>query len=287
MHGYLTRVENDYAVIEYDNEDGRYNHLVYANTVGQYTGLKDAKGNEIYEGDLLKSAFSKNVFGVVTLNEKGYFCIIPVNMLKDEYSSNNDFATLGYMLEKKIDGRSCEFTVISNIHDNPDLGIYFLRTFERNGISYELIQSEEITEDLDILKKNSPPLYDRVVKRIAKESLELNDFEKAAIDYKYGGHDPSLFDPGYFDTARNEATELLSLAREQFIKDGYVIEKKAFHDAVEKVDPEVMEQVSEAVDLSNFEYMMLRYVQEGANAKDDEELIELTKKYSKELHKYV
>lgn len=120
-----------------------------------------------------------------------------------------------------------------------------------------------------------------------KESSELNDFEKAAIDYKYGGHDPSLFDPGYFDTARKEAAELLTLAREQFVKDGYVIEKKAFHDAIEKVDQEVKKEVSDTIDLSNFEYAMLRYVQEGINAKDDEELIELTKKYSKELHKYV
>lgn len=32
------------------------------------------------------------------------------------------------------------------------------------------------------------------------------------------------------------AAELLSIAREQFIKNGYVIEKKAFHDAVEKID---------------------------------------------------
>jgi len=49
---------------------------------------------------------------------------------------------------------------------------------------------------------------------------------------------------------------LLSFAREQFKKDGYVIEKKAFHDAVEKVDPEVMKEVSENVDkigLTKFE----------------------------------
>lgn len=168
-----------------------------------------------------------------------------------------------------------------------DSGMHFLHSFESNGISYELVQSEGMTEDLDNLQRNNLPLYDRVVKNITKESPKLNDFEKTAIDYKYGGHDPSLFDPGYFDAARNEATELLSLAREQFIKDGYVIEKKAFHDAIEKVNPEVMEQVSEAVNLSNFEYAMLRYVQEGANAKNDEELIELTKKYSKELHKYI
>lgn len=45
------------------------------------------------------------------------------------------------------------------------------------------------------------------------------------------------------------AAELLALAREQFIKDGYVIEKKAFHDAVEKVSPEVMKKVSDNVDM--------------------------------------
>lgn len=122
VYGCLAKVEDDSAVIEFDDELGHcYSPIVYANTVGQYTGLKDAKGKEIYEGDLLKSAFSKNVFGVVTWNEKGYFCIIPISLLKDKYRSDNDFAGLGYMLEKKIDGLSCEFTVIGNIHDNPDL----------------------------------------------------------------------------------------------------------------------------------------------------------------------
>ena len=38
------------------------------------------------------------------------------------------------------------------------------------------------------------------------------------------------------DTAKKMATELLELARERFIKDGYVIEKKDFHDAVEKIE---------------------------------------------------
>lgn len=114
------RIGRTGRIVSYDGEN-IHDSLVYADSVGQYTGLKDTKGKEIYEGDLLKSAFSKNVFGVITWNEKGYFCIIPLSVLKDEYSQDNDFATLGYMLEKKIDGRSCEFTVIGNIHDNPDL----------------------------------------------------------------------------------------------------------------------------------------------------------------------
>lgn len=47
------------------------------------------------------------------------------------------------------------------------------------------------------------------------------------------------------DSLHDGASKLLSIAREQFIKDGYVIEKKAFHDAVKKVDPKVMKKVSE------------------------------------------
>ena len=60
------------------------------------------------------------------------------------------------------------------------------------------------------------------------------------------------------DFAKRHSAELLSLAREQFIQDGYVIEKKAFHDAVEKVDPEVMKEVSENVDAIN-EALRLEY----------------------------
>ena len=42
--------------------------------------------------------------------------------------------------------------------------------------------------------------------------------------------------------------KLLSLAREQLIHEGYIIEKKAFHDAVEKVEPDILKEISERVD---------------------------------------
>lgn len=60
------------------------------------------------------------------------------------------------------------------------------------------------------------------------------------------------------------AKELLSLARDQFIKDGYVIEKRAFQDAVEKVDPEVMKGVSDKVDME--EDLRLEYERGKAEA---------------------
>ena len=48
-----------------------------------------------------------------------------------------------------------------------------------------------------------------------------------------------------------ESKKLLSLAREQLIHEGYIIEKKTFHDAVENVESEVTKEVKENVDRVN------------------------------------
>lgn len=83
---------------------------------------------------------------------------------------------------------------------------------------------------------------------------EMTDFEKAVGEAIYGGCDiESVLESSPIKQGVKEiASKLLVLAREQFIKDGYIIEKKLFHDAVEKVDPDVMKEVSETIDLSNF-----------------------------------
>lgn len=57
---------------------------------------------------------------------------------------------------------------------------------------------------------------------------ELTEFEKA-VDAIYESCNVKEL------RVKDKAAELLSLARKQFIKDGYVIEKKAFHDAVENI----------------------------------------------------
>lgn len=92
------------------------------NTVGQFTGLTDKNGKEIYEGDIIHvkgNTFDKD-FGVVTYHKNGYFyiddsfgefprsCVKPIGDFFNSISRNDFF-------------KGMEFYVIGNIYDNPEL----------------------------------------------------------------------------------------------------------------------------------------------------------------------
>jgi len=72
---------------------------------------------------------------------------------------------------------------------------------------------------------------------------ELTEFEKKVCETSN-----LCLSFGMKEEIKSAATSLLDYAKEEFIRQGYVIEKKAFLEAVEKVDPEVMKEVSENVD---------------------------------------
>lgn len=85
----------EYAPIEF---------IVDGTTVGQFTGLLDKNGKEIYEGDILGCPEDNYFLNEAVIFAEGCF------MVKDDYTTTPVCA---------IDTQ--DRTVIGNIHDNPEL----------------------------------------------------------------------------------------------------------------------------------------------------------------------
>lgn len=77
-------------------------------TVGQYTGLKDRNGREIYEGDVMRfiTEFGEAITSEVAFMD-GFFHV--------QGEEDDDIYGITYVVE------SMNAEIIGNIHDNPEL----------------------------------------------------------------------------------------------------------------------------------------------------------------------
>lgn len=79
-------------------------NVVDESTIGQFTGLKDCYGKEIYEGDILVCPEDMDFLPETVIFKEGCF------MVKDDYATIT------------INSVDTEYrTIIGNIHDNPDI----------------------------------------------------------------------------------------------------------------------------------------------------------------------
>ena len=99
--------ENDKLTIIFQREP--YEELpVYAETVGQYTGIRDKTGTRIFEGDIVKFGCDEDC------DKTG-----PIEWYEDTASfaiiyKENDIANFDWL-------NGTDLEVIGNIHDNPEL----------------------------------------------------------------------------------------------------------------------------------------------------------------------
>lgn len=107
IYGDLCRQELTTCIFPQDAYDSYNNYIVDESTVGQYTGLKDNNGVEIYEGDI-----------VVLRNFRTVFVWYNINRCSFEF---REYVSDGGFVDSLKDFNIDLYEVVGNIHDNPEL----------------------------------------------------------------------------------------------------------------------------------------------------------------------
>ena len=110
VYGGIFPGTGDYSIIYGgETEKDLERHVVYSETVGQYTGLKDKDGKRIFEGDICRNTRTGEI---VSVKWHGTMAGYVWNKRRAD----------GFLFDFGELFRACdEYEVIGNIHDNPEM----------------------------------------------------------------------------------------------------------------------------------------------------------------------
>jgi len=109
VYGGICQGKGDFSIIygsmDVERENPTEKHVVYTDTIGQYTGLTDKNGTKVFEGDIVK-LFYKDGFEIG---------LIGWSNIDFRYKfASPDGMAYGFDVTDA-------FEVVGNVHDNPEL----------------------------------------------------------------------------------------------------------------------------------------------------------------------
>lgn len=108
IYGLLDIQANDVEIFSRDNDTFKKG-VVIPETIGQFTGLYDKHGKEIYEGDVVKDEFGR----IMKIGFWNYsLCFIAISKTNFHHADFTEWIINKHYLE-------CE--IIGNIHENKNL----------------------------------------------------------------------------------------------------------------------------------------------------------------------
>lgn len=111
-YGSLAAYPKHHVIVTVEDGGRRYSeHIIDPATAGQFTGLKDRDGRDIYDGDILNNHDEPNP---LTVKWDAACCRFAL------FNQDGDFECDFSQLEVRL-GVAVDAEVTDNIHDNPEL----------------------------------------------------------------------------------------------------------------------------------------------------------------------